>query len=145
VAEGKPVDGFPGVWEGFVPLPPEKRGEAIVGVVFTNAVGLSTTATQRIELVDAPPPLGHIDGIVKTAELPGAGANVSLLDGEGKLKGAAIADAKGKFKFDNLPPGVYKVSSKKSTSSYPLAATEDVQVEANKRSKTTLSMKKVVK
>lgn len=145
VAEGKMVKDNPGDWEAALPLPPEKRGEAIVGVVFTNEVGLSTTATQRIELVDAPPPLGAIDGIVKAGELPAAGTRVNLFDAGGGLKNTAVANSRGEFKMELIVPGTYILRAEKPTSSYPLFATEPVQVEPEKRSKASLSMVKDVK
>jgi len=145
LVEGKMVKGNSGEWEAALPLLPERRGEAFVGVVMTNEVGLSTTATQRIELVDAPPPLGAIDGIVKAGELPAAGTLVNLFDGDNKMKNTATADSRGRFKMEGIIPGTYTLRASKPTSSYPLGAAEPVQVEAEKRAKALLSMVKQVK
>lgn len=145
----------PADWTAEIPLPPEKRGEAVIGVVFTNAVGLATTRTQRIELVDAPPPAGAIDGVVKIGEIPQAGVVVSLRNADGKelatTKTAEKADEKQKIKvgdyhFENVAPGNYTVAAGKASSSYPFAGSAPVQVEVGKRSKApAIAMIKQVK
>src|SRR5262249_55315916 len=153
----------PTAWTAELPLPPEKRGELTVGVVFFNRVGLSTLQVQKVELVDAPPPSGTIVGRVKVGEIPQSGAVVVLKNAEGKeiatAKSAeepppappgAKPDPKpkpkvGEFKFENVPPGVYTVSAAKPSSSYPFAGSTPVTVKVGETSTVIVSMIKQVK
>src|SRR5262249_41252554 len=144
LAEGKPLLDKPGVWEAAIPLPAEKRGEAFIGVAFFNEVGLATTKTQRIELVDAPPPSGAIDGIVLIGDRPQPGLVVRLF-ADGKEKAVAMTDDKGKFKFENVPVGNYTVGSARPDSSYGFGGTAPVQVELERRAKVALNLTKQVK
>jgi hypothetical protein len=145
LAEGKPLGVIPNVWTADLPLPADKRGEGYVGVIFVNEVGLATMRTQRIELVDAPPPFGAIDGVVMVGDRPQPGLVVSLRDGEGKEKMVGKTDDTGKFKFEKVIPGTYTVASAKPTSSYPFAGVAPVQVEADKRAKVAVPMSKQVR
>lgn len=135
----------PKVWTADIPLPPEKRGEVFIGVVFTDQVGLTTTRTQRVELIDAPPPAGNIAGVVMIGELPQPGLVVSLRDGDGKEKATTTTDDKGKFKFEKVAPGNYTVASSRKDSSYGSAGSAPVQVEVDKTAKVTLPLKKNAK
>src|SRR5262249_37699894 len=144
LADGTPVADKPGLWEALIPLPPEKRGEAIIGVVFVNEVGLATTKTQRVELIDAPPPAGAIDGVVLIGERPQPGVVVSLR-ADGKEKVTATTNDKGMFKFENVPVGNYTVVSARPDSSYGFAGATPVQVELERRSKVVVAMTKQVK
>lgn len=144
LADGKPLADKPGTWEAAIPLPAEKRGEAFIGVMFVNEVGLATTKTQRIELIDAPPPAGAIDGVVMIGERAQPGVVVRLL-ADGKEKATATTDAKGNFKFEGVPVGNYTIASARPDSSYGFAGTAPVQVELERRAKVSVNLTKQVK
>lgn len=145
LVDGKPVADKVGVWEAEIPLAPEKKGEAIIGVVFTNEVGLATTKTQRVELIDAPPPSGAIDGVILIGERPQPGVVVSLRAADGKEKATTTTSDKGTFKFENVPIGNYTVASARPDSSYGFAGSAPVQVELERRAKVAVTLTKQVK
>ena len=118
----------PASWVGEVPLPPEKRGEAFVGVQFTNDVGLVQMKTQRIVLVDPPIAAGSVVGFVKVGGVPQAGLTVALRAADGKELATTKTNEKGKFTFESVFPGAYTVASSKPSSSYPFAGSAPVQV-----------------
>jgi hypothetical protein len=98
-----------------VPVPPID-----LTVIAENEVGLVTPKVVRIELVE--PRGATLEVHVERGGRPQPGAAVTLIDGEGKQKGAGVTNAKGVILFENLPPGVYKISSVKEDSSYGLSA-----------------------
>ena len=107
-AKGNLVDANIGLWSAELPVP-DKKGIIEVGVQFVNETGLTAVKTQKIELVDPPVPAATIEGIVELGGRPQAKVGVSLRDGDGKEKGAAITDEKGAFKFEGLPAGAYRI------------------------------------
>jgi hypothetical protein len=141
-AVGMQSEKDPKVWLGDLKVPAEFRGEGLVGVVFTNQAGLTneTPKVQRIEIVDARPPSGTIEGTVAYGGRPQPGAAVSLRDADGKEKAAAVTDEKGKFKFEKVPVGNYHVFSNKKNSSSGTAGSSPVQVEDGKATKTTIDL-----
>jgi hypothetical protein len=146
-----PTDPANREWTANLPVPPERRGEVIVGVVFTNQVGLATTRTARIELVDAPPGgvaaagVGKIEGTVKILETPQPGLTVVLRNLDGKDLATTTTNAKGKFVFEKVVAGGYTVSSGKKDSSYGYVGSAAVEVKANDTAKPVISMTKAVR
>jgi hypothetical protein len=135
----------PTVWRAELKVPDTFRGEGIVGVVFTNQVGLANDPpkVQRIEIVDPKAPAGTIEGIVEFGGRPQPGVAVGMRDPDGKEKGLTTTDDKGKFKFEKVPPGNYMVGALKHDSSTGAAGTSPAKVEADKTTKITISLSKL--
>ncbi len=135
----------PALWGAELKVPPEFRGQGVVAVVFTNQVGLANEPprVQRVEIVDAKPAGGTIDGKVVFGDRPQLGVAVSLLDADRKEKGGTVTDDKGKFKFENVAPGNYTVAALKKDSSTGAAGAESVKVEADKTAKPTVTLSKL--
>jgi len=103
------------------PIPPID-----ITVVATNEVGLSTAKVVRIELVE---PLGAtIELTVLRGGRPQPDTPVTLVDADGKEKGAGKTNKKGVIVFTNMPPGVYKATALKEDASYGLAGYVAMQV-----------------
>ena len=96
------------------PIPPIE-----ITVVAENEVGLSTAKVVRIELVE--PMGGTLEITVERGGRPQPDTPVTLVDADGKEKGAGKTKANGKIVFKNLPPGIYKASALKEDVSYGLA------------------------
>ena len=142
-------DPLASVWAAALPLPADKRGELTLWVSATDDAGnAGLSEPKRIELVDAVPPVppgskpGKIAGVVCFAERPQPGMTV-ILEVDGKPKGTAKTDDKGRFTFDKLPPGAYKVTTTRTDFSTGLAATADVAVEPGQTAKPLMTLKKV--
>jgi hypothetical protein len=135
-AQAAPVEGSSSTWAGKLTLPLDRLGPTDISVQFTNSAGLSSFATTALEVLDKlPPTLGSIQGQVVEGPLPQANLEVVLRDERGKPvkdeKGAerlTKTGADGTFRFDNVPPGKYKVFTSKPSSGRK--AEKDVQVEA---------------
>ena len=129
-------------WSAQVPLPvpppapppppgtPPAKKEPIppfdITVIAENEVGLSTARVIRIELVE--PLGGTIELTVLRGGRPQPDTPVTLVDADGKEKGAGKTNKKGVILFTNLPPGVYKASALKEDASYGLAGFVATQV-----------------
>jgi hypothetical protein len=131
-ADGKPAPGGrvvkgvkvtsaagPPTWTAPLQLP-EARGELTVGVLFVNEVGLATAADERTVYVRDPEAekakrtTGSIEGVVVQGDRPQPGLPVELrLAGMTAVYKATTTDAAGRFRFEDLPPGGYVVSSVK--------------------------------
>ncbi len=139
----------PQVWNANLTVPADFRGNGLVGVVFTNQAGLATDPplVQKVEIVDAKPPTGAIRGAVTFGDRPQPGVAVSLRDAEGKEKAATVSDKDGKFEFEKVPVGSYKVVALKKDSSTGAAGIAPVQVDAEhtlkKPAKVIVSMNKI--
>jgi hypothetical protein len=144
-AVGMQSDKDPKVWMADLKIPADFRGEGLVGVAFTNQAGLTneTPKIQRIEIIDARPPAGTIEGTVEYGGRPQPGVAVSLRDAEGKEKAAGKTDEKGKFKFEKVPAGNYHVYGGKADSSSGIRGSAPAQVEADKTTKVTIEMTKL--
>jgi hypothetical protein len=106
-----------GTWEARIPLPADKRGPTDVSARATNGAGLATWATTTVDLVDTLPiPPGAVAGRVLEGDRPQAGLEVQLLDEKGTVLKRATTDADGKFRFDAVAPGRYRLTSAKSSS-----------------------------
>ena len=144
-AEGRVVPGKTrGTWVATaeLPLAPDAKGPVEVGVLFTNEVDLVTAGTQTVILIDPPPPptLGVIEGRVELGGRGQPGLNVILRDADGKDKAAAGTDATGAFKFERVPPGLYRVVTSKPDSGVGTRGETPVTVEAGKVSKATIAL-----
>lgn len=143
-----------GVYFAKLPIP-DKTGEIVVGVQFVNETGVTATETQKIELVDPPPPSGTIVGAVELGGRGQPGIVVSLRDGEGKEKGSAITEneddnkpdtpkdkrkVNGKFRFDNVPPGTYRLVTAKPDSGVGTKGDAPAQVQIGKETKVTITL-----
>src|SRR5262245_61162523 len=93
-----------------VPVPPTD-----LTVIAQDEVGRVTPKVVPIELVE--PRGASLEVHVERGGRPQPGAAVTLIDGDGKQKGAGVTNPKGVILFENLPPGVYKISSVKEDSS----------------------------
>ena len=127
---GKPVDGkmpptaatFPGQpvdvaktrWSATIFFPNDAKGPTSISVELTNNVGLTTTATTLVELLDAVPVTGGtVRGTVVEGPRPQPGLAVTLADEKGGEKAKAKTGDDGAFVFENVAPGKYKVLSAK--------------------------------
>jgi carboxypeptidase family protein len=101
-------------WAGQLPLSEKQTGPTDISVRFVNSAGMSTFATQSVELIDTDPIVpGRIAGAVLEGPRPQAGLDVVLKDAQGVEKGKTKTDDSGRFVFENIPPGEYRVSSLK--------------------------------
>jgi Carboxypeptidase regulatory-like domain len=150
--EGELIDRKKNQFVGRVPIP-DKQGVIEVGVQFTNEVGLSSIVTRKIafvgrdpgpntdpgihiiELIDPPPPGGRIAGII---ERGGAGIEIWLRDGDGNENGPRQTGEQGTFQFDDLPPGIYRLYTRKPGAAAKSDAT--FQVQSNKETKITINL-----
>jgi hypothetical protein len=117
-----------------IPVPADKKGDMIVGVVFVNDAGIATVRTQRIEIVDGALVAirtGTVVGRVTLGERPQPGLIVTLTDADGKVKGTATTDDAGRFRFEKVIPGNYTLASAKKDSSYGSAGSTPVDVKAD--------------
>jgi hypothetical protein len=146
--EGEPVldkNKVPtGAFKALLPLP-EKRGVMFVSAVMVDSVGLSVVKTQTVELVDAPPPTGTINGTVSIGERRQPGIKVLLLNAEGKEKAAAVTNEYGRYKFEKVPVGDYVLFAEKPDSSYGSEGKVAVQVKADATAKPAFELKKRTK
>ncbi len=128
------VEGEP--WVAQLPLPMGAKGAQEVTAVAINAVGMSETGSQKIQLLD-PPTGGTIKGTVSLSEGGKVlvGVAVKLLDGEGKEKGAAKTDKDGIFEMKDVAPGTYKIAAAKPDSGIGTKGAESVTVKAGEVSK----------
>jgi len=134
----------PAVWTAELKVPDDFRGPALLAVVFANQVGLiNEPVVQRIEIVDAKPGLGTIEGKVDFGDRPQPGVTISLRGDDGKEKAATTTNDKGQFKFVRVPPGVYRLVALKKDSSTGAAATAPAVVEPDKTTKVAMTLEKV--
>lgn len=145
--EGPKVDALPpklpgGPWVAMLPLAADVKGEQTVGAQATNGVGLADLKVQPIQLIEPEPPVttGTLSGVVKFSGKPQAGVLVILKNAKGEDQGAKKTDDKGAFKFEKLPPGVYKVVANKPDSFIGVTGDDQASVEVGKETKTEISL-----
>jgi hypothetical protein len=120
---GKPDDRDPTTWRAELQPPPTdpKGGAVTISAQVTNGAGQNSFGTIEIKLVPppAPPPPGpppkpSIEGtVVDTAGRGQPKLPVTLIDSQNIVRDTQTTDASGKFVFKNVPPGAYRVSSRK--------------------------------
>lgn len=122
-AEGERVPGPDEVWTALLDAPTAKAATLAVSVQMTNGVGVTQTKTIQIQLVDpsgkgAEKKLATITGKVVEGSRAIAGVPVTLVEDKekGGVKGATTTNAKGEFKFENVPPGGYMITAVRSAS-----------------------------
>jgi hypothetical protein len=135
------------VWVADLPVPAGTRGDVVVGVVFTNQVGLATTRTARVrvQLILPPPPRGRVEGRVLLGDRPQPDSPVTLLGADGTAKATATTDPTGKFRFEQVPPGGYSVASTKPDPTTGFTGSAPVQVRAGETAKATVSLARSVR
>ncbi len=129
-------------WAADLPAPTDAKGTVPVTVQFVKINNLTRTGTVTVTLEEAGPagPAGapaakplNVSGVVfeagqavidkdgKTTLTPDArpqqGIEVHLVDDKGALKDAAKTDVDGKYVFNGVAPGAYKVTAAKTTDS----------------------------
>jgi hypothetical protein len=114
-AEGKDV------WTANIVLPSDKKGPAVIGVLFTNHAGLSAGAVTTVTVLDprdpaAPPLPGRIEGKVLEGDRPQPKLDVILKDDKGTPKLKTKTNEKGAFAFEGVPAGNYSVATAKGAS-----------------------------
>jgi hypothetical protein len=130
----------PTIWRAELPLPPDRKGELVVSVQVDTIVGFGAYATQRVLLVDAPPPAGTITGVVTLGGRPQPNLVVLLADAEGKPKGSTKSGPKGEFTFEGVAPGVYTVASEKPDSVSKMAGAVPAQVKVGETTTVAIAL-----
>ncbi len=108
-------------WLAELKLPADKsESEAAISVRFVTGAGIEALETASVELADTDPvATGSVRGVVREGSLAQKDLVVGLFDPKGnKLREARTSDT-GSFRFDDLPPGLYYL-----TSGRPVAATK---------------------
>ncbi len=124
----------------------DKPGTIDVSVLVVNGAGLKKFGTIKIELEapaegDANKPkgtTGKVSGTVLEGDRPQPKLAVQLLDAQGAVKGTATTDAAGKFKFEDVAPGAYRVLARKVASGRQGAA--NVEAVAGKEKTVEISL-----
>jgi hypothetical protein len=134
---GEPVKGQPGSWATRLVLPENARGFVELGVVFTNNVGASSSASVPVELVDAPPPpKASIEVTVMEGPRPQNDIPVELVNAQGKKTEQKTRD--GKTQFKDLAPGKYRVSATKAAST--TSGSAEVEVKEGEEKTATIKL-----
>ena len=126
-------------WVAELPMPADKKGPMEVTAVVLNAVGLESTKTTRIELVDKKL-VGKIAVKVERGGRPQPDTPVLLRDAKNEEKAAGRTNAKGEYLFEELPPGFYKVASAKADAGAGSRGEVRVEVQVDKTTKATLPL-----
>jgi hypothetical protein len=113
-------------WTALLPLPSDKKGVLHISVQFVNGADQSTFQTIPIELIEPGAGGGaggkrfKIEGKVLQGAILQPNLEVMLKDEKGAVKATTRTGKDGKergaFTFNNVPPGVYTVSSSSSAS-----------------------------
>ena len=121
---------------------PDTKGIVVLGVRFTTAAGLSTIATQEIELLDAAelnkPAPGKIAGRLVENRIVQSAATVFLYDAKGNPLAKTTTKPDGTFEFKDLPPGAYYLYSEKESTNRLVK--ELVEVKAGETTAKELSL-----
>ena len=112
------------VWAAMLPAPPaptDQKGRVDVTVTFVKLTNVAASDTATVQLVDpaaaAGPKPGSIEGAVVEGGLGQPGLEVRLLDDKGAVKDAVKTNATGKYLFDGVAAGSYRVAAAKATDS----------------------------
>jgi hypothetical protein len=130
----------PTIWRADLPLPPDRKGELFVSVQVDTVVGFGAYATQRVVLVDAPPPAGSIAGLITLGGRPQSNLTVLLTDAEGKPKGVTKTGKKGEFTFEGVAPGAYVVSAEKPDSVSKMAGSAPAHVKVGEKTEVAITL-----
>lgn len=110
----QPSTADPSLWTASLIWPASVKGPTEISVQFVNGVGLSTFATSTIDVSPDPAPAAaRILGKVMEGPRPQADLEVTLTDAGGAQKAKLKTDSDGRFVFEGLTPGKYKVSTEK--------------------------------
>lgn len=124
----------PNVYVAQLPAPTDKPGAVDVSVLVVNKAGLRSFGTVKIEL-EAPPEkdkpkggatTGKVSGRVLEGSRPQPNLTVQLLDPMNMVKGTTTTNATGEYAFKDVPPGVYRVFARKSSSKTQGVSTVEV-------------------
>jgi len=99
-------------WSADVDLPDGAKFPLTASVKLTNLAGLASFASIDVGDPNAVA-LATITGVLKAGTIPQPKREVSLLDASGKLVTTTQTDSKGNYKFINVKPGSYTLSSQK--------------------------------
>ncbi|HEY8503742.1 MAG TPA: carboxypeptidase-like regulatory domain-containing protein, partial [Gemmataceae bacterium] len=136
----QPSKGDPGVWEAEVPLPADRTGPTDLTAQFVNGAGLSSFASGSVELVnELPPATGSVEGTLLEGSIPQGGLEVQLLTDAGKPIRTTKTDANGRFRFDGITPGKYRLAATKQAA-VTRNASAPVEVQAGKTTPVELSL-----
>jgi hypothetical protein len=107
-------------WKAALKLPADKgEAETAVSVRFITGVGLEAVDTVAIELGDTDSTqTGAVKGVVREGTLAQKDLVVGLFDAKGNKLREGRTSETGSFRFDDLAPGIYYL-----TSARPVAAT----------------------
>jgi hypothetical protein len=133
VVPGKRQAGKSERWKATLKLPADKgEAETAVSVRFITGVGLDAVDTVAIELGDTDSTqTGTVKGVVREGTLAQKDLVVGLFDAKGNKLREGRTSATGSFRFDDLAPGIYYL-----TSARPVAATKG-QVKAEVKAEQT--------
>lgn len=112
-------DKVTGLWYADFVVPADAKDKVEVAVQFITATGLTDIKAEAIPVKVAgvaekekkEKENSIITGVVRWDERPQPGRVVTLRDKNGKVVAETKTDKKGGFRFDNVAPGTYRVSS----------------------------------
>jgi hypothetical protein len=126
------------VWSAEL-LMPNELGACEVTAVLVNSVGLTSTITTPIDVVEKlPATVSEIRGVVVEGTLAQPNLEVTLEKTPGAVTAKAKTDEQGTFVFSGVAPGSYTVRSSKTTSQRKGQAT--VKVEAGATALATIKL-----
>jgi hypothetical protein len=115
----------------------EAEGDRKEEIVRTEPIFVRVSLIEpRAPLPEDKPTTGSVSGVVARGSSPAGGASVELV-GVGKT----TADAQGKFRFDKVPAGMYKIKGTKDFNGLATADEKDVEVKVGKESAVTLEVR----
>jgi hypothetical protein len=114
-------------WQAEFDVPADQKSPLGVVVRVTNGVGMQTTKSLSVEVVDPEPDYGSIVGRVYEKEAPVDNVRVRLYDAKGILRRRERSAEGGKFAFKDLYDGKYRVAARHETTNYAAEKVVTVQ------------------